>query len=261
MPEGDTIHRTAVSLSKVLDGQLIEEAVTQRIQITPDMLMGRRVERVEARGKHLLIYLDDQHVIHSHMGMTGSWHTYRRNEGWRKPEQQAVLSMATPSCCVVCFTPKVIRRISVTQLQWDTYLQRLGPDLLGPPIPDDVFLSRIRTQSSVAIGVAVMNQSVVCGIGNVYKSEVLFLEGVCPLTLVRNLSDALLLAIRDRAVSLMNRNVGTGPRRTRFQSDRVRLWVYRRRGETCLKCGGIIEMLRQGDLARSTYWCPVCQKG
>ena len=220
MPEGDTIYRTAVLLGRVLHHQQIRNATTQRIQITPEMLEGRTVEQVESRGKHLLIHLNDQHCIHSHLGMTGSWHVYRLEEVWRKPKKHAVLSITTETNCVVCFRPKVIRRMSAAELRRDVVLQRLGPDLLGPPIPDAVFLSRIRTQNHESIGVAVMNQTVVCGIGNVYKSEILFLEGICPLSLVDSLSDATLLAIRDRAVKLMKRNVGTGPRRTRFRGDR-----------------------------------------
>ena len=157
--------------------------------------------------------------------------------------------------------PKQIRLLTSLQLRRDPYLQRLGPDLLGPPIDDSVVISRFRTQNAVAIGEAVMNQTVTSGIGNVYKSEILFLEGIHPLTLVGDLPDSALLQIRDRAVFLMKRNLENKPRRTRFRPDQQQVWVYGRANEDCLKCGTVLKLIRQGELARSTYFCSACQEG
>jgi endonuclease-8 len=191
--------------------------------------------------------------------MTGSWHIYRPADVWQKPAAWAAVQLATERCVVVCFSPKLLQLITATQLARDPWLQRLGPDILGAPIDDDVFLARMRSQRDRAIGEAVMNQSVVCGIGNVYKSEILFLEGVHPQTPVSRLTDECLLRLRDQAVFLMRRNVDAAPRRTRFRADSLKLWVYGRQSQECLKCGSVLQLLRQGDTNRSTCFCPVCQ--
>ena len=106
-----------------------------------------------------------------------------------------------------------------------------------------------------------MNQTVVAGIGNVYKSEILFLQQIHPLIKVGELNDRQLLDVRDLAVKFMKLNLTNGSRQTRFRSDSQKLWVYGRKGDACLKCSEAILMLRQGDLARSTYFCPACQAG
>lgn len=190
--------------------------------------------------------------------MTGSWHIYRHGEAWQKPERAAAIVMKTEKFVVVCFSPKLVELITAQQLKRDTYLNRLGPDLLGVETNREDVLVRFRTQNAVPIGQAIMNQTVVCGVGNVYKSEVLFLENIHPLTRVRDLSDKQIEKVVKRASDLMRRNLEGYPRRTRF-SPGGNVWVYLRSGDECRKCGTIVAMIRQGDLARSTYYCPTCQ--
>jgi len=260
MPEGDTIHRTAFNLRKVLDGEAIRSARGRHEIPDAESLAGTTVMGIEARGKHLMIHFDDDRVLHSHMGMTGSWHIYRLADEWQRPERQAAIVLKTGRWCVVCFNPKLIGLVTERTLLRDNHLQRLGPDLLGPPVDPRTIVARFRTQDSVAIGEAVMNQTVVSGIGNVYKSEVLFLEAINPQIPVGRLSDQQILNIVDRAASLMRSNLGGQMRRTRFRESGARVWVYGRRNESCFTCGALIEMIRQGDLARSTYFCPECQR-
>lgn len=259
MPEGDTIHRAACRLKSVLEGTSILSAEGRSSVGDLAALNGQQATSVEANGKHLMFHFDNRSVLHSHMGMTGAWHIYHPSATWRKPQRQAVVVLKTKLRTAVCFTPKLIQLVSSTQLSRNRYLQKLGPDLLKGPIDDRTFLSRIRTQNSLSIGEAVMNQTVVSGIGNVYKSEILFLERIHPLQRVREIKSSLLCQLKDRAQWLMLRNTDGKPRRTRFRNDQHRLWVYGRHQERCLKCGSPIQMLRQGDLARSTYFCPTCQ--
>ncbi|MCA9084220.1 MAG: Fpg/Nei family DNA glycosylase [Planctomycetaceae bacterium] len=265
MPEGDTIHQAAVNLRKVLQSQRVTEVQSRAGLMDGDTIAGRIVNEIEARGKHLLMHVDDGRVLHSHMGMTGSWHMYpaptltQAKRQWQKSESQAAVTLQTCGWNVVCFSPKVIRLVHEEDLHHDPWLSRLGPDLLKGSVDDFTYLRRIRSQNRVAIGQAMMNQTVISGIGNVYKSEVLFLESIHPLTRVSQLSDAQLLSIKNAATQLLQRNLQNAPRKTRFRSDGVRHWVYGRSGELCLKCGDQIEILRQGDLARSTYFCPGCQ--
>ena len=259
MPEGDTIHRAAANLRKVLHGQRIVSASGRQEVLKVGDLIGAEVRGIEARGKHLLLHFDSDVVVHSHMGMTGSWHIYHLTDNWQKPDTLAVLVLKTAEWCVVCFTPKLLEIVSKNKLRRNPWLIKLGPDILGPPIADEAFVLRMRSQTHQTVGEVVMNQSVVSGIGNVYKSEILFLERVHPESLIAELDDAALLLIRDRAVSLIKRNLTNGPRTTRSRGEASRLWVYGRHGQPCLKCGTNILMLRQGDNARSTYFCLECQ--
>lgn len=258
MPEGDTIFRAARSVRRALDERQIVAACGRR-DVNAPAVLGATVCGVESRGKHLLIHFDNQLVLHSHLGMTGAWHIYPRGHKWFKPREQAGIRLSTERHDVVCFTPDLLEVVDQVRIRRHPYLNRLGPDLPGPPIADDVFLTRMRSQRNAAIGEVVMNQTVVCGIGNVYKSEILFLEHLHPRTGVSLVSDERLLLLRDRSRQLMSRNLENGPRRTRYRPDEQFLWVYGRRGENCLKCGTGVRMIRQGDKARSTYFCPACQ--
>ncbi|MCA9057465.1 MAG: hypothetical protein KDA85_03165, partial [Planctomycetaceae bacterium] len=222
-------------------------------------LDGRTTVAIESRGKHLLMHFDDHRVLHSHMGMTGSWHIYRPHDRWQKPERFAFITIRNADWVVVCFTPKLLQLLSSQELKRDAYLQRLGPDVLGPPIPDPVLLSRFRVHDAVTIGEAMMNQTIICGIGNIYKSEILFLEHLHPLTRVHQLSDEQLLRIRDRAVNLMGRNIHSDERRIRIRGDGFNFHAYGRSGEPCFVCGEKIQLIRQGDLGRTTCFCPTCQ--
>lgn len=258
MPEGDTIYRAAVQLRKVLLDQRIEAATARRDIENADCLVGQTVSAIESRGKHLMIHVSDQQLVHSHMGMTGSWHIYRPGEPWQKNVKSAALVLSTARFVVPCFSPKLIEIVTLQQIRRNDYLQRLGPDLLGPtPHMPDV-IARFRTQDSVAVGEALLNQSIVSGIGNVYKSEVLFLENIHPATLVRNLSDDQIASMTMRAITLMRRNLNSHTRRTRPGPGQP-LWVYHRSGKPCLRCGTSIARICQGSLARSTYYCATCQ--
>lgn len=258
MPEGDTIYRTAVVLRQAMLEQRIVDAQAKQLQ--SDALRNRVVQRVEPRGKHLLMHLDDGSAIHSHMGMTGSWHVYLLNQPWRKPSEWAMLTLTLANdSVVVCFTPKTLEHLSVDGLRRHHWLKRLGPDLLDPDVDLDEVLRRLRTQGSRPLGEAIMNQSVVCGIGNVYKSECLFVCRLCPFQTVAEYTDEQLMQLMHRARRQMRTNLSGHVRRTRTGRDGPGKWAYGRSGEPCLECGELIQMQRQGELGRSTYYCPRCQ--
>lgn len=259
MPEGDTIFRTAARLRPILAGRMIEAARARDPAFPAATLVGRTILGVETRGKHLLMHLDDQRTIHSHLGMHGSWHVYQLDEPWRKDERQAALVLDVPDSVCVCFSPKVLQLLSADRLRRHTHLTRLGPDLLGEQVDEAEVLRRFRAHAPTPIGEAVMNQTIVAGIGNVYKSEVLFLTRIHPLIPVGQLSDQQILQIVQTARRWMARNLAGYPRRTRSALDGQRLWVYGRSGQLCFACGQRIQLRRQGDLGRTTYWCPQCQ--
>jgi len=259
MPEGDTVFRTAARLRPVLAGRTIEAARARNRDFPAGSLVGRTFAVVEARGKHLLMHLDDQRTIHSHLGMHGSWHLYQPGEPWRKDRRQAALVIEVPDSVCICFFPKVLQILSPDQLRRHVHLTRLGPDLLAEQVDEAEVLRRFRAHGSTPVGEAVMNQSIVAGIGNVYKSEILFLTRTNPLIPVGHLSDEQILKITQTARRWMAKNLTGCPRRTRFALDRQRLWVYGRSGKPCFECGQRIQLRRQGDLGRTTYWCPQCQ--
>jgi endonuclease-8 len=194
------------------------------------------------------------------MGMTGSWHNYRPGERWQKPTQRAAIWLETSQVCIVCFTPKLLELLTGTALRRHEYLNRVGPDLLAGPPPDDEVLARFRQSNNVPIGQAMMNQTVISGIGNVYKSEVLFELQLHPQLLVSDLADEQLLALTTTAREMMQSNLSGRPRTTRHALDGGRFWAYGRSGKPCYRCGTTIKVIRQGDLGRTTYFCPRCQE-
>lgn len=276
MPEGDTIFRAAQRLRAVMVGRRILAATHRNPHVAVDQLPGCLVQSIEARGKHLLMTTQSDWVIHSHMGMTGSWHYYGPQEPWRKPRYYAelILEMSEPldaaspitagagqPFTVVCFTPKLLQLLTVTEIKRHRWLGKLGPDILA----DDFSMPQVLERASLVlrpttIGEAIMNQTIVCGIGNVYKSETLFVCRQNPFQALASIDEGRLTAILETAAQLMKRNLGGYPRRTRDRLGGDRLWVYRRTGKPCYRCAQTIRMRRQGDLGRSTYWCPDCQR-
>jgi endonuclease-8 len=275
MPEGDTIYRTAVRLRAAMEGKRIQAARGRDPALATSPLCGRQVTAIEARGKHLLMHTSGEQTIHSHMGMTGSWHLYARGQAWRKPAKWAALVLemqpggksertsqrdqVPEPTVIVCFSPKTLELLSATGLRRHPYLGRLGPDILATGFESAAIVPRFRVHNHVPIGEAVMNQTILCGIGNIYKSEVLFLCGIDPLCRVAGLSDQQLTELVTRARNLMRRNLGGHLRQTRFTGDGSRFWAYGRGGRRCLKCGHPIRTRRQGNLGRITFWCPQCQ--
>ncbi|TWT97089.1 Endonuclease 8 1 [Botrimarina colliarenosi] len=263
MPEGDTLYRVASAVRPVLEGRLIEAASSSdRTTVDPidaGSLVGRTVTEVAARGKHLMITTDDDRVVHLHLGMTGSVHVYPLGEPWRKNPSSAAIALTTSAHTIVCFSPKLLELVTVTHLRRNGYLQRLGPDLMLADSDLAAALQRLRVHNVTPIGEAVMNQTIAAGIGNVYKSETLFIARINPWTRVGELCDERLLNYLSESRRLMRLNRGPGRRVTRFRDDGKRHWVYGRRGEPCYECGTTITLRRQGDAGRTTYWCATCQ--
>ena len=257
MPEGDTIYVAANRLRKTLRGQAV--TVTSSI-IEPAPIDGKVVDLVESRGKHLLIHFDGDHVVHTHLGMKGAWHFYAPDEPWRKSATQAAISLRSiHGTNAVCFLPKTIELLTTHQLRRHRWLSRLGPDILAEPFDLERILSNLYRQPGRPIGAALLDQTIVMGIGNVYKSELLFLQRLHPFRATADFPKEALTALMLKANQLMRANLDGRPRRTRFGRDGSRSWVYGRSGQPCFQCGTNIRMQRQGDLGRSTYWCPECQ--
>jgi endonuclease VIII len=264
MPEGDTIHTLARVLRDELEGRTLER-VEVRGRPAPSLAIG--VRAVEARGKNLLIELASGEVIRSHLGMHGDWHRYPAEAtAWKKPARRASLVLRTADIVLVCFDAGELEFLETGRLGRSRRLRGLGPDLLGAPVAPEALVARARSLQRPAAPVVdlLLDQRVAAGIGNVYKSEVLFLRGIHPLAKAGALADQEIAALFQLAGDLLRANVGGRPRTTTEGRRRgpvrgSRLWVYGRAGRPCLRCGAAIAFAALGRGRRSTYWCPACQ--
>jgi endonuclease-8 len=259
MPEGDTLFRIATTLGKALAAKVMTRFTSPLPALSEAGLDGRTITRVEARGKNLLIHFDDGRALHSHLRMTGSWHIYRPGERWQKPERAARVVLETADFVAVCFDAPVVELLAAGGVERHEGLRRLGPDLLASEFDAGEARRRLRERGDLAIGDALLAQSALAGIGNVYKSEVLFLCRTDPFVLVSALDDATLDGLVAKARELMAKNLEGLPRRTRAALAGPRVWVYGRGGQPCLTCGTLVRVRRQGMAGRTTYYCPRCQ--
>ena len=263
MPEGDTIFKTAAALRPLLVGQEILAAGARAPGPAIEHAVGSRVLSVEPLGKHLLIRFSNGLALHTHLRMGGSWHRYRPGEPWRLPAWQARVVLEVREHVIVCFNAPTVELLPDRAVGLHPSLQRLGPDLLAETFSADVAIGRLRSRPSVQIADALLDQTALAGIGNIYKSEVLFLEGINPWTTVADLDDSTLRRLVETAERLLHDNVVPGhAHRTTTHRDpagRGHVWVYGRANQPCRRCGTPIRSRRQGQLSRLTYWCPRCQ--
>jgi len=262
MPEGVTIWRTARALHAALSGKAVLAFDSSLVAVAAAVrrlgVVGQTIEAVEARGKHLLVRFAGGAVLHTHQGMRESWRLARRPGVARRPHAPARAVIETADVVAVCSLAPVVEMLSPAQAATHPALSRLGPDLLKPDFAPAAARRRLRERGELPIGTALMDQTALAGMGNVYKSEVLFLCGVSPLA--RDLDDVTIDRLVAKGGELLRRNLDPGPRRTTSALSPLRHWVYRRSREPCRRCGTAIERVVQGDEARSTYFCPACQR-
>jgi endonuclease-8 len=269
LPEGDTIHRAAATLHRALAGKPVVRFGSVLPALTRVQITGRTVEKVAALGKHILMYFSGGLVLRTHMRMNGSWHIYRPGERWRRPKRAMRVRIGTADFEAVGFDIPVAELIRAADVPKHRELASLGPDVLDPAFDRAEALRRLRARPSWQIADALLNQRVLAGLGNVYKSEVLFSCGIDPFALVGSLDDSQLDCLTRTAQTILQANVTmrlapmttyAGYRRTTRRDDpRERLWVYGRARLPCRRCGTSIEVRMQGTNARLTYWCPRCQ--
>jgi endonuclease-8 len=261
VPEGDSIHTLAERLRPLLEGRKV---LSLRARAIPDAaaeeIAGRHIRAVEARGKHLLIRFEPDRVLHVHLRMGGRIVVERpRSRFWTAPARTLPdLRLAVAGTTILGQNLPVCRLLFANQEK--RALAALGPDLVEEDVDLNEAIRRLRALGPREIAVALLDQRAMSGIGNVYKSEVLFLEGIDPRARVASLGEDALRAVVERASVLLRRNVGPGPRTTRSALRGPRLWVYGRGGRPCIRCGTAIARFKQGPApGRSTYWCPTCQ--
>jgi endonuclease-8 len=263
MPEGDTVYLVARTLHRALAGQvLVRSDLRVRALATVD-LSGQTVVGVVARGKHLLLRTGAGWTLHTHLGMDGRWRIH--------PASHRTLGVPAFQVRVLLWTERnraVGSNLPLVELlqtsQEEGRLAHLGPDLLASDFQVDEALRRLRAHPQRQVADALLDQRNLAGIGNLFKSEVLFMTGEDPWTPVQQVRDL------PGMVDLARRLLQASCRQEGLQSTTGRRspveknWVFRRQGQPCRRCGELIRVARQGALAgqeRLTWWCPRCQAG
>jgi endonuclease-8 len=253
MPEGDTIHRIARRIDAALVGRRIETAVAPSarspLHSRAGDLAGRTLERVEARGKHLLLSFSGDVVVHSHLGMNGRWSV--RDDG-TMPGGRPWLVLASGVAAASQRGGRLLRMTSAARARNDPVLLGLGPDPLAPGFDPAAASTRLLAyEPTAAVGEALLDQSLIAGIGNVIRVEACFLSAVSPWRRVGDLEAGEARAIVDAAAAVMARSLAEGRRPKQ---------LYGRAPRPCPRCGGRVLTRGQGDDARVTYWCEGCQR-
>jgi endonuclease-8 len=263
VPEGDTVYRTARNLGAALTGSVLTGCDVRVPRYATVDLTGETVDSVASRGKHLLIRVGDS-VIHSHLKMEGAWHLYKPGSRWRRPAFEARIVLRTAGWQAVGFalgTLEVLPRAAEEDV-----VGYLGPDLLGAGWDPVEAQRRIEQDPARPIGLALLDQRNLAGIGNVYRNELCFLRGVLPTRPVAEVPDLPRMVALARRLLEANKNrvdrTITGDRRDGRQD-----WVYGRAGRPCRRCSTTIQGGTLGDPVRpgagatdrEIYWCPRCQ--
>jgi endonuclease-8 len=274
MPEGDTIFRAARTLHRALAEQMVtgfESVLPKLTRVDFDSrVTGRTVEKVEAQGKWLRMHFSGNLILLTHMLMSGSWHIYRPAETWQRRTIDMRIVVKTAKIWAVAFNVPIAEFHTADTLRRREGFRHLGQDVLAAEFDPAQSVASLRANGELAVGVALLKQSILAGLGNVFKSEVCFACGVNPFRRVATLSLDELAYLVATARRFLIANVTetsgnqmvtyNGMRRTTGRSNiEERLWVYGRRSEPCRKCGAPIASHKQGMDARTTFWCPQCQ--
>lgn len=259
MPEGDTIHRIAATLGPRLVGKQLERVTTQGLERS---IAGRTVTSVDAHGKHLVIELDDGTQVRAHLGMYGRHRAFDRAAGdamlAKISPGRVSLALVTHDGVFLWIGARTIEIAVRRAPARGQAISSLGPDVLGDDFDSRQAASRAAVHGSRTIGEVLLDQRVASGIGNIYKSEVLFVHAIDPRTRVAAITIDELAAMYTSARELMMQNVGgTFPRTTRADGG---YFVYSRTNKPCHRCGTAIACYSLGDPARWTWSCPGCQK-
>lgn len=250
MAEGDTILRAARRIEAALGGQELRVRGSGRGQAGGvEQLSGHRLDRVETRGKHLLLHFGDL-TLHSHLGMSGSWQVLRMGERRRKPASTIWVTLSGSRVEAVQFGGPTLRVLRTAQLRRDPMLARLGADVLAPDFDLAAAAEALSASPERELGDVLLDQRLVAGIGNIFKSESCFAARVNPWRRIGGLTDDELHRTLEAARRLMRESVARG---------RPSNAVYRRAGRPCRVCGTPISASGQGDANRRTYWCARCQ--
>ena len=261
MPEGDTVWLAAQRLHAALAGDVLLRSDFRVPQLAEADLSGRRVLEVVPSGKHLLSRVEGGLTLHTHFRMDGSWHLYRHGDRWSGgPDWQVRAVLETAQWQAVGYRLPVVELLPTARE--DDVVGHLGPDVLGPDWDVGEAVRRMAADAQREVGMALLDQRNLAGLGNLYRTEVLFLQGLTPWVRVADVPDLPALVDKGRRLMLANRGRWEQSTTGSLRSGETH-WVFERSGRPCRRCGTRISSGEQGDApyARLSYWCPHCQRG
>ena len=264
MPEGDPVWLAGQRMREALAGRVLTTSDFRVPQLATTDLTGREVLDVVPRGKHLLTRIEGGLTLHTHFRMDGTWHLYAPGARWSGgAEWQVRVVLANADWVAVGYRLPVVELLATDDES--SVVGHLGPDVLGPDWDMDEALRRLRADPDREIGLALLDQRNLAGLGNLYRTEVLFLLGLTPWVRVADVPDLPALVEKGRRLMVANRGhweqTTTGS--LRRGEDH---WVFERPGDACRRCGARIQLAEQAEAdhperARLSYWCPRCQLG
>lgn len=261
MPEGDTVWRTAHRLDRALLGLPLAATDFRVPTLATVDLSGAQVVGTVSRGKHLLTRLDHdsgQWTLHTHLRMEGRWETVRPGQRWPRPAHEARVVLSTSTAVAVGFSLGVVELVA-REHEGDV-VGHLGPDLLGPDWDETTAIANLLRRPDRPIREALLDQTNLAGIGNMYAAELCFVSGVHPDAPVSAVPDLLRLVLRARQMLEVNKDRAvqstTGDLR-----PAERMWVYRRDRRPCRRCRTPIRGAIRGEPGkeRQVFWCRHCQ--
>jgi endonuclease-8 len=264
VPEGDTVYQAARLLHHALAGRVLSVSDFRVPRYATADLTGRSVLEVVPRGKHLLMRCSGGTTVHSHLRMEGAWRTFAAGEPRRGgPDWQIRVVLGNAQHVAIGYRLPVLDILRTADES--TVVGHLGPDVLGPDWDLDRVLANAIARPEREVGMVLLDQTVLAGLGNVYRIEACFVAGVSPWTRVGDVPNLDRLVNRARQMIVANadrhRRATTGS--TRPGED---LWVYGRDRRPCRRCTAAIRVAGQApsdapEEGRVTYWCPHCQRG
>lgn len=244
-------------MNKALAGQVLTRTDFRVPRLANADLSGQRITSVVPRGKHMLTRTDAEMTIRTHFKMEGSWVLYRPKDKWLGPTHDIRVVLQTEAWTAVGYLLAMVEILPTRNEE--EVVGHLGPDILGADWDLDEAVKRVRRWPDVTIAQALLDQTNLAGIGNIYKNESLFLRGIDPRTLVSDVKD--LEGVLKVAQRLMRMNTDNPVQPTTGNSRKgQQWWVMERPGRPCRRCGSTIQVANHGVPARLSYWCPRCQK-
>jgi endonuclease-8 len=260
VPEGDTVWRAARRLDRALTGKVLTVTDFRVPAFATWDLSGATVTETVSRGKHLLtrIVADETWTLHTHLKMEGAWRILEHGQRWPRPGHTARVVLETEGAVAVGFQLGIVE--IVARAREHEIVGHLGPDLLGPDWDAGEAVRRLREQPERTVKEALLDQTRLAGVGNMYANELCFISGVAPTTPVGSVPDlARMVALAHRLLDL---NRTRSVQSTTGDLGRGRnLWVHARGGQPCRRCGTRIAetMLGEPGRERVTFHCPGCQ--
>ncbi len=261
MAEGPVIRIICDEIREGLKDETIQEVFTLSKQVSGSSglksIVGASVDEVDHLGKNIMIHLSSGYSFRIHLMMFGRCEVYKRGEKYREPEARARLALKTSKHELVVFAAPVVELLANEELANHPVLSTLGPDAMKQPFDSELFVTNLRKPENLSrsMGEVLLDQRVLSGVGNIYKSEILFLAKFNPETSVSNLRKA-----QRKSLSRLIPQVLEDHYSKMKSGHQVKFKVYGRSGRKCMRCGSVISSYLQRPSNRMTYYCPNCQR-